>query len=194
MKRISLLAIPLALLSALPSAAQGLPAPIQEMKSTYAASGTLLALDNHTLLIEPKMPGPICALPHDANGETTWSLFTFPLASITVPLTVVDESFISEDVVFTQPGSRETYKPGDAGDTTMVVILSLPGKHFHTLAYDRDRLVQLGPGPHDPSVYGQAPDDVEAFGLTFPDHTAASAFISALKRAVVAAKAASGNN
>ena len=189
MRRTCLLAIPIVFLSALPCLAQGPPAPVQEMKISYAASGSLLALDDHTLLIEPKMPGPICALPANAGGETTWSLFTFPLASITIPLAVVDETLIAEDVVFTQPDARETYKPGDVGDTTMVVIVSLPGKQFHTLTYDRDRLLQLGPGPHDPSVYGQAPDDVEAFGLTFSDHEAASAFVAAFRRAVIAAKA-----
>jgi hypothetical protein len=160
------------------------------MKSSYTASGSLLAIDDRTLLIEPKMPGPICALPIDAGeGKTTWSLFTFPLASITVPLDVVDETLIAEDVVFTQPDARETYKSGDVGDTTMVVIVSLPGKQFHTLTYDRDRFLQLGPGPHDPSVYGQVSDDVEAFGLTFPDHTAANAFVAAFRRAVILAKA-----
>ncbi len=195
MRQTCLFAIPIVLLSALSCPAQSLPGPVQEMKSFYAASGSLLAMDDHTLLIEPRMPGPICALPADpGSGKTTWSLFTFPLASITVPLAAVDETLIAEDVVFTQPDARESYKPGDVGDTTMVVIVSLPGKQFHTLTYDRDKLLQLGPGPHDPSVYGQAPDDVEAFGLTFADHTAASAFVAALKRAVAAARVERARN
>jgi hypothetical protein len=192
--RISLLAIPFALLSALPCPGQSPAKPIQEMKSSYSASGSVLALDERTLLIEPSMPGPICALPKDAGGKTTWSLFTFPLASITVPLASVDETLIAEDAVFTRSDAKDTYKPGDVGDTTMVVVVSVPGNKFHTLMYDRERLLQLGPGPHDPSAYGQAPDDVEAFGLTFADHAAARAFEAALKSAVILAKAETERN
>jgi hypothetical protein len=188
MLRNCLFAIPFVLLSALPGAAQGLPG-LQEMKSSYAASGSLLALDGRTLLIEPTMPGPVCALPKNTGGKTTWSFYSFPLSSITVPLSSIDESLIGEDVVFTGSDAKEAYKPGNVGDTTMVVIVSVPGKQFHALTYDRERLIRLGPGPHDPSAYGQEEDDVEAFGLTFADHAAARAFEAALKIAIVLSKA-----
>lgn len=159
------------------------------MKHAYAASGSIVALDDHTLLIEPNMPGPLCALPTNEGGKTTWSFYTFPLASITVPLALVDETLIGEDIVFTNPDATKGYKPGDTGDTTMVVIAGAPGKQFHTLTYDRDKLAHLGPGPHDGSAYGQAPDDTEAFGLMFSDHAAARAFETALRNAVILAKA-----
>lgn len=168
--------------------AQDLPSHIRQMKSSYAASGSIVVLDDHTIVIEPNMPGPVCALPKNEDGKTTWSFLAFPLASITVPLTLVDESLITESIVFTNSDATSSYKPGDVGDTTMVVVVGLPGKEFHTLSYDREKLTHLGPGPHNASAYGQAPDDVEAFGLTFSDHEAASSFVAALRKAVVLAR------
>jgi hypothetical protein len=174
---------------ALPCVAQD-PAPsIQALKSSYSASGSIVVLDAQTILIEPRMPAPLCAMPRNEEGRTTWSYYTFPLASITVPLTAVDESLISEDAVFTDPAAAKNYKPGDVGDTTMVVIAGIPGRQFHTITYDREKLAHLGPGPHSSTAYGQAPDDTEAFGLTFPDRASARAFEMALKDAVLRAKA-----
>lgn len=174
--------------SATVSKAQTLPGDIQAMKTSYAASGTIAVLDRDTLVIEPNMPGPVCALPKNDGGKTSWSYFAFPLASITVPLASVDESLITEDIVFTDADAAKQYKPGDVGDTTMVVVMGVPGKQFHTLTYDREKLIQLGPGVHDSSSYGQAPDEVEAFGLTFADHAAAQAFVDALKSAAAIAR------
>lgn len=166
------------------------PAPsIQALKSSYSASGSIVVLDAQTILIEPRMPAPLCAMPRNEEGRITWSYYTFPLASITVPLTAVDETLISEDAVFTDPEAAKNYKPGDVGDTTMVVIAGIPGRQFHTITYDREKLAHLGPGPHSSSAYGQAPDDTEAFGLTFPDRASARAFEMALKDAVLRAKA-----
>lgn len=170
------------------AAAQSLPANIQTMKTTYAASGSIVTLDSQTLIIEPNMPGPVCALPKSEGGKTSWSYFAFPLASITVPLATVDESLIGEDLVFTSPDAARSYKPGDVGDTTMVFIMGVSGKQFHTLMYDRDKLAQLGPGVHSSTSYAQTPDDVDAFGLTFTDHAAAHAFVTALRNAVMLAK------
>jgi hypothetical protein len=169
--------------------AQNLPSRVQEMKQSYAASGSIVVLDNQTLLIEPNMPGPICGVPKNESGKITWSFYSFPLASVTVPLAMVDESLITEDAVFTNQGAPEAYKPGDVGDTTMIVVVGMPGKGFRAVMYDRDKLAHLGPGPHDGAAYGQTPDQVEAFGLTFSDRAAARSFVAALKDAVHLAKA-----
>jgi hypothetical protein len=174
--------------SAFPVAAQTLPLDLQTMKASYAESGSIVVTDDHTLVIEPNMPGPVCALPKNESGKTSWTYFAFPLASITVPLASVDESLITEDIVFTDPDAAKGYKPGDVGDTTMVVVMGVPGKQFHTLMYDREKLIQLGPGVHDSSSFNQTPDDVEAFGLTFTDHAAAQAFVDALKSAAAIAR------
>jgi hypothetical protein len=171
---------------------QDLPSHIQQMKSSYSASGSIIVLDDHTIVIEPNMPGPVCALPKNEDGKTTWSFLAFPLASITVPLTLIDETLITEDLVFTNSDARSSYKPGDVGDTTMVVVVGLPGREFHTLTYDREKLTHLGPGPHNASAYGQTPDDVEAFGLTFSDHDAARSFVAALRKAVILARTEAG--
>ncbi len=181
-------ALSCALLSSANCIAQDVGLQVQQMKTAYAPSGSIVVLDDHTLLIQPNMPGPVCALPKNENGKTNWSFFAFPLASITVPLATVDEELISEDFVFTRSDAPDSYRPGDVGDTTMVVVMGLAGKQFHTLMYDREKLAHLGPGPHDSSAYGQAPDDVEAFGLVFIDHSAASAFVSALRNAVTMVK------
>jgi hypothetical protein len=173
----------------LPCAAQNLATKIETMKSSYASSGTIVALDDHTILIEPRMPGPLCAMPILRDGKTTWAYYSFPLASIVVALPSVDESLISDNLVFTSPDAAKGYKPGDVGDTTMVVIAGVPGKQFHTMVYDRDKLARLGPGPHSGSAYGESPDDTEAFGLTFSDRAAAHAFEMALRDAVLLAKA-----
>ena len=188
MKKLSLFVL-CCLSFALPSAAQNLASHFQSMKISYASSGNIVVLDDHTILIEPKMPGPLCAMPIVKDGKTTWAYYTFPLASIVVPLASVDETLISDDLVFTDPEVAKSYKPGDVGDTTMVVIAGVPGKQFHTITYDRDKLTHLGPGPHSSSAYAQAPDDTEAFGLTFSDRFAARAFEVALKHAVLLAKA-----
>jgi|SRR5580692_3873010 hypothetical protein len=171
-----------------PCFAQDLHSHLHQMQTAYAASGSIVVLSDQTLVIEPNMPGPLCALPKIEGGRTTWSFYTFPLASITVPLADVDETLMSEDRVFTDPGATKAYKPGDVGDTTMIVVVGVPGKQFHVLAYDRERLASLGPGPHNSADYGQAPDDVMAFGLTFADQTAAHAFREALRDAVIFAK------
>ena len=176
-------------LCGLPCAAQNLASYFQTMKTSYAASGTIVVVDDRTIVIEPRMPGPLCALPVNKDGKTTWSYYAFPLSSIVLPLAAVDETLISENPVFTNPDAQKSYKPGDAGDTTMVVIASVPGRQFHTTIYDRDKLASLGPGPHSSSQYGQSPDDTEAFGLTFEDRAQARAFELALKDAVLMAKA-----
>lgn len=122
------------------------------------------------------------------DGKTAWAYYTFPLASITISLSDVDETQIAEDRVFTTANAAATYKPGAQGDAIMVVIAVVPGKQFHTLVYDREKFQHLGPGPHASREYGQAPDDTEAFGLTFSDPAAARAFEAALKEAVIQVK------
>jgi hypothetical protein len=169
-------------------AAQNISTSIQAMKSAYVGSGSIVAVGESAIVIEPKMPSPVCGLPLNKDGKTAWSFYTFPLASITVPLDQVDETLLAEDRVFTDPEVAEKYKPGQVGETTMVVISVVPGKHFHTLTYDREKLSHLGPGLHESKDYGQAPDDTEAFGLTFSDPAAAHTFELALKEAVVAVK------
>jgi len=171
-----------------PCAAQSISTDIQLMKTAYVGSGSIVAVGENSIIIEPKMPSPVCALPLLKDGKTAWSFYTFPLSSITVPLDQVDETLVGEDRVFTDPEVAQKYKPGQVGETTMVVISVVPGKHFHTLAYDRDKFARLGPGPHQSAEYGQAPDDTEAFGLTFSDPAAAHTFELALKEAVIAAK------
>lgn len=168
--------------------AQDIRSRMEEMKTAYTASGSILVLDGQTLVIEPNMPGPICALPRQEDGKTNWYRYAFPLASITVPLTSIDENVMSEDRVFTKPEAPQEYKPGDQGDTTMIVVVGMPGKKFPALIYDREKLEHLGPGPHSSSDYGQVQDQVEAFGLTFADTAAAHEFVSALRGAVILAK------
>lgn len=174
---------------ALPCAAQNVASQFQSMKNAYASSGSIVVLDDHTIVIEPQMPAPLVAMPVVKDGKTMWVYYTFPLASIVVPLASVDETLIAESHVFTDPDAAKFYKKGDVGDTTMVVIAGVTGKQFHTITYDRDKFTHLGPGPHSSVSYGQAPDDTEAFGLTFSDHAAAHQFEVALKEAVILSKA-----
>jgi len=176
-------------LGSITSSAQDLLSRVEEMKTAYTASGSIVALDGQTLVIEPNMPAPVCALPREEDGKIAWYRYAFPLASITVPLTDVDASLMSEDRVFTHPEALSAYKPGDKGDTVMVVVVGMPGKKFPALIYDRDKLQHLGPGPHRSSDYGQVQDKVEAFGLTFNDTAAAHEFVTALRNAVMMAKA-----
>jgi hypothetical protein len=176
------------LVSSMVCSAQDVHSHLDQMKIAYTASGSIVVLDGQTLVIEPNMPGPICSLPRQEDGKTTWYRYAFPLSSITVPLTSVDESVVSEDRVFTNPAASQGYKPGDVGDATMIVVVSMPGKTFPALIYDRDKLAHLGPGPHSASDYGQVKDQVEAFGLTFADNASAHAFITALRNAVTMAK------
>ncbi|HTM16517.1 MAG TPA: hypothetical protein VL135_06425 [Terracidiphilus sp.] len=168
--------------------AQDIRSRMDEMKTAYTSSGSIVVLDGQTLVIEPNMPGPICALPRQEDGKTTWYRYAFPLASITVPLTAVDENIVSEDRVFTDPAAPQAYKPGDQGDATMIVVVGMPGKKFPALVYDRDKLEHLSPGPHSSADYGQFRDQVEAFGLTFADNAAAREFVTDLRNAVRMAK------
>ena len=174
--------------SAVNGGAQDIRSRMAEMKTAYTASGSIVMLDGQTLVIEPNMPAPVCALPRQEDGKITWYRYAFPLASIAVPLTAVDENIVSEDRVFTDPAAPRVYKPGDQGDATMIVVVSTPGKKFPALVYDRDKLAHLNPGPHSASDYGQFQDQVEAFGLTFADNAAAREFVTALRNAVRLAK------
>ena len=170
-------------------AGQDLASSIQAMQTAYAGSGSLVAVGAQTILIEPRMPAPLCAVPSEANGKTTWRYYAFPLSSITLPLADVDEKLIGEDEVFTSPDAAKTYKPGEAGDTTLVIVAGVPGKEFHTLLYDRDKFIHLGAGPHSSSEYGQHSDDTEAFALAFSDRAAARSFAAALRKAVLLTRA-----
>lgn len=174
--------------SSMSCGAQDIRSRMDEMKTAYTASGSIVALDGQTLVIEPNMPAPICALPRQEDGKINWYRYAFPLASITVPLTAVDENIVSEDRVFTDPAAPQAYKPGDQGETTMIVVVGMPGRKFPALVYDRDKLEHLSPGPHSASDYGQFQDQVEAFGLTFADNAAAREFVTALRNAVRLAK------
>lgn len=186
MKKLSLF---LLLCGAACCAGQDLASSIQAMQTAYAGSGNIVAAGPQTVLIEPRMPAPLCAVPSDVNGTTTWRYYAFPLSSITLPLADVDEKLIGEDEVFTSPDAAKTYKPGQVGDTTLVIVAGVSGKEFHTLLYDRDKFIHLGAGPHASSEYGQHPDDTEAFALAFSDRAAAQAFAAALKHAVQLARA-----
>jgi hypothetical protein len=193
MKRLSPAFLFILLLAWTHANAQNLASHLEVLKTSYASSGTIVVLDDKTLLIEPKMPSPFCALPSSKDGKIMWSYYTFPLASITVPLAEVDETLITEDRVFTDPDVARSYKPGDVGNATMIVIAGVQGKQFHTLIYDRDKLASLGPGPHASSEYDQASDNTEAFGLTFADAADAREFAMALRSAVLLAKAQSAH-
>ena len=168
--------------------AQDIRSSMEQMKTAYTASGSIVVLDGQTLVIEPNMPAPVCALPREEEGKVAWYRYAFPLSSITVPLTDVDESLMDEDSVFTNPQAPIAYKPGDRGDAVMLIVVGMPGKKFPALIYDRKKLQHLGPGPHSSSDYGQVKDQVEAFGLTFNDTAAAHAFVTALRSAVMLAK------
>lgn len=168
--------------------AQDIPSRMEEMKTAYTASGSIVVLDGQTLVIEPNMPAPVCALPREEEGRIAWYRYAFPLSSITVSLTDVDESLMDENSVFTNPEAPSAYKRGDKGDAVMVIVVGMPGKKFPALIYDRDKLQHLGPGPHSSSDYGQVKDQVEAFGLTFNDTAAANTFVTALRSAVTLAK------
>ncbi|HUB50830.1 MAG TPA: hypothetical protein VL986_01600, partial [Terracidiphilus sp.] len=189
MKRVLLLLPSFFIVASFSCVAQSSASPIDTLKNSYAASGSIVVLDKNTIVIEPKMPAPVCALPKTENGKTTWQFYSFPLASITVPLNEVDETLISEDRVFTGDDPDKTYKPGDSGDTTMIVIAGKVGRQFQTLIYDREKFLELGPGPHSGKDYDQSPDNTEAFGLTFSDQASAHAFEMALREAVLDAKA-----
>jgi hypothetical protein len=169
--------------------AQDIRSRVEQMKTAYTASGSIVALDGQTFVIEPNMPAPVCALPREEDGKIAWYRYAFPLASITVPLSDIDASLMSEETVFTHPEAEDNYKPGDKGDAVMVVVVGMPGKKFPALLYDRDKLEHLGPGPHRSTDYGQVQDQVEAFGLTFSDSAAAHQFVTALRNAVMLAKA-----
>lgn len=188
MKTLFRLLLSCLLVSSCICAAQDLRSHMEQMKTAYTASGSIVVLDGQTLVIEPNMPAPVCALPREEDGKIAWYRYAFPLSSITVPLTNVDESLMGEDPVFTNPDAPRAYKPGDKGDAVMVVVVGMPGKKFPALIYDREKLAHLGPGPHSGSDYGQVRDQVEAFGLTFSDTASAHAFIAALKNAVILAK------
>jgi hypothetical protein len=168
--------------------AQNLRSNMEQMKTAYTASGSIVLLDSQTLIIEPNMPAPVCALPREEDGKIAWYRYAFPLSSITVSLTDVDESVLGEDQVFTKDQPPSAWKLGDKGDAIMVVVIGMPGKKFRALIYDRNKLAHLSPGPHSSSDYGQVPDQVEAFGLTFNDTAASHAFVTALRNAVTLAK------
>jgi hypothetical protein len=187
-KKCSLLLLLLLFIVPKLSIAQNISAKIESMKTAYAESGSIVAVEGDSIVIAPKMPSPICGLLMTKDGKTGWAFYSFPLASITVALSEVDENLIIDNRVFTDPNVADHYKPGDVGETTMVVVSGMPGKLFHTLLYDRDKYSQLGPGPHSSREYGQVPDDTAAFGLTFTDPQAARAFELALKEAVILAK------
>lgn len=189
MKHLSLILAGGIAVSSAATLGQDLPSNLHAMQSSYAASGSIVVINKGTIVIEPRMPAPLCAMPKTEDGKITWSFYTFPLASITVPLAQVDETLILENRVFSNPDAPKNYKPGDVGDTTMVVVASKPGKQFHTLLYDLEKFARLGPGPHSSKEYGQVPDDTEAFGLTFTDPAEARAFAVALRSAVIQARA-----
>jgi hypothetical protein len=188
LKKYSIYLLPLLFVAATASFAQNITSKIQSMQLAYSDSGSIIAVDGDSIVITPKMPSPICGMLMDRDGKTGWAYYTFPLASITVPLSAVDENQIVDNRVFTDPNVAEHYKPGQVGEATMVVIAGMPGKQFHTLIYDREKFTQLGPGPHSSREYGQAPDDTVAFGLVFSDAKAAQTFELALKEAVLLAK------
>lgn len=188
MKKLSIFVACFLLIAPSLSSAQNIATKIESMKAAYSDSGSIVAVNGDSIVISPKMPSPICGLLMNRDGKNGWAFYSFPLASITVPLASVDETLIAENRVFTDPNAAEHYKPGDVGETTMIVISGMPGKQFHTLIYDREKFSKLGPGPHSSREYGQAPDDTVAFGLTFSDPEAARTFELALKEAVIMAK------
>jgi hypothetical protein len=52
------------------SFAQDISSHIQAMKGAYASSGSIVSVGDDAILIEPKMPSPVCALPLNQGGKT----------------------------------------------------------------------------------------------------------------------------
>ena len=110
MKKLTLSVFCFFVLSLVQCSAQDITQRIQAMKSAYSASGSIVTLDGRSIVIEPKMPSPVCGLAQMKDGKIAWTFYTVPLASVTVPLAsvTVDPAFV-EDTSVGGSGSGHAY-------------------------------------------------------------------------------------
>ena len=83
--------------------AQDIRSRMEQMKTAYTASGSIVVLDGQTLVIEPNMPAPVCALPREEDGKIAWYRYAFPSPPSPFHLQTWTSPSMGEDRVFTNP-------------------------------------------------------------------------------------------
>lgn len=164
---------------------------LNQLKDAYAKSGEI-GYVNGSLAIAPMMPCPPLAFPVGGSGkDIRWDLLVFPTSHVLADLRMIDETSIEELHAFSV-NDIGTYKVGDQGGLTIVVIKATSGKPFWVAEYDFDKLkaaLQTGAKHITGTEIGESREYRDRFSLIFENLSDARKFETALKNAAIVAKA-----
>ena len=164
---------------------------LDQLKDAYAKSGEIEYV-NGSLAISPTMPSPLLFLPTGGTSQNPkWSVLSFPVAQISADLQMIDETSIDEMHAFSAEDFK-VYKDGDRGSLTAVSIKSTNGRPFLVAEYDLDKLnavFKAGTRQITGEAIGETREYRDTFTVLFESTSDARKFETALKNAVIVAKA-----
>jgi hypothetical protein len=165
---------------------------LDQLKEAYAKSGAI-GFENGSLTISPTMPCPtVLFLIGGSAKNPKFAPISGPISKISADLRTIDETSFQDGQAFSGDDVG-AYKKGDQGSLTIVLFKATSGKPFSFTKYNRDKLIALlkaGTKPANGEDIGESSQSGDLISIIFESKADAKKFETALKNAVIAAKAA----
>ena len=164
---------------------------LDQLKDAYAKSGEI-GWENGSLAISPTMPCPLVLfLIGGSPKNPKFAPIFSPVSKILADLRMIDETSFQDGQAFSG-NDVAAYKKGDQGNLTIVLFKATSGKPFVFTKYNRDKLnavLKAGAKPLNGEDIGESSESGDMISIIFESKADARKFETALKNAVIAAKA-----
>jgi hypothetical protein len=164
---------------------------LDQLKDAYAKSGEI-AWVNGSLEISPTMPCPLVLfLVGGSPKNPKFAPVAAPVSKVSADLRMIDETSFHDGQAFSG-NDVGVYKKGDQGSLTIVLIKATSGKPFFITKYNLDKLnavLKAGAKPLNGEEIGESSQYSDLISVIFESTADARKFETALKNAVIAAKA-----
>jgi len=164
---------------------------LDQLKDAYAKSGEI-AWVNGSLEISPTMPCPtVLFLIGGSPKNPKFAPIFSPVSKILADLRMIDETSFQDGQAFSG-NDVAAYKKGDQGSLTIILFKATSGKPFVFTKYNRDKLnavLKAGAKPLNGEDIGESSESSDMISIIFESKADARKFETALKNAVIAAKA-----
>jgi hypothetical protein len=164
---------------------------LDQLKDAYAKSGEI-GFENGSLAISPKMPCPLVLfLVGGSPKNPNFAPVTAPVSKVLADLRMIDEASFHDGQAFSG-NDVAAYKKGDQGSLTIVLIKATSGKPFLITKYNWDKLnavLKAGAKPLNGEDIGESSQYSDLISVIFESKADAKKFETALKNAVIAARA-----
>jgi len=164
---------------------------LDQLKDAYAKSGEI-GWVNGSLEISPTMLCPtVLFLIGGSPKNPKFAPIFSPVSKILADLRMIDETSFQDGQAFSG-NDVAAYKKGDQGNLTIVLFKATSGKPFVFTKYNRDKLnavLKAGAKPLNGEDIGESSESGDMISIIFESKADARKFETALKNAVIAAKA-----